>query len=256
MAISPTWHPRSEPPVLGDDVVHVWRVPLDVDSSLQDHCQSVLNDEEQQRADRFRASRQTQRFVVARGTLRHLLGVYLETDPRRLTFTYGEHGKPQLASCTQDLHFNVSHSGGVALMAFVRGREVGVDVERTEREVGWERVARRFFAGPELEELMALPAEQRRSGFFRCWTSKEAYMKATGRGITLGLGNFAVRVDPARPAKLLWLATDQVDTGRVDTGQVDDWWLAQVDPGPGTAGALCLGGGPLKVETYARSLSK
>ncbi len=228
------------PPPLAVDTLHLWRIDLDSTESVLQRCRDVLAEDECKRADRFRASRQSQRFAVTRGTLRHLLSAYLNTTPRELGLAYAAHGKPYLESPQADLRFNVSHSGGVALMAFARGRDVGVDVERTMRDVGWEAVAKRFFARPELAELMALPTDQRRSGFFRCWTSKEAYMKATGRGITLGLDNFVVRVDPARPAQLLAAAE----------GNEDDWWLTEVAPGTGMAGALCVAGGPLRVEFF------
>lgn len=228
------------PPHLEPDIVHLWRVDLDTSEAVEKCCHRVLADDERARADRFRASQQSRRFAVTRGTLRHLLSAYLHTTPKQLRFAYGTHGKPYLELPQTDLCFNVSHSGGVALMAFARARDLGVDVERTLRDVGWESVAKRFFADPELTELMALPAAQRRAGFFRCWTSKEAYMKATGRGIALGLGNFVVRVDPAHPAELLATAE----------GGAGDWWLTQVEPGMDMAGALCVAGGPLEVQYF------
>ena len=232
------WRSVDRPPGIAGDDVHLWRIDLDASDAVYEGCHALLDDGERARADRFRASRQSQRFAVARGTLRRLLGAYLETEPHQLEFAYAEHGKPFLQHPKTDLHFNVSHSGNAALMVFARGRDLGVDVERTQREVGWERVARRFFAGPELVELMALNPDQRRSGFFRCWTSKEAYMKATGRGITLGLGKFVVRVDPSLPAELL-LAVE---------GSAHHWWLQDVDPGPAMAGALCVSGGEPNID--------
>ena len=234
------WLAMGTPPPLEPDLVHLWRVNLDTSEAVEECGLRVLADDERARADRFRASQQSRRFAVTRGSLRHLLSAYLHTNPKQLRFAYGTHGKPYLEFPQTDLRFNVSHSGGVALMAFARARDLGVDVERTRRDVGWERVAKRFFADPELNELMALPADQRRSGFFRCWTSKEAYMKATGRGITLGLGNFVVRVDPAHPAELLSTAE----------GGAGDWWLTQVEPGMGLAGALCVAGGRLEVQYF------
>ncbi|MBT4097330.1 MAG: 4'-phosphopantetheinyl transferase superfamily protein [Gemmatimonadetes bacterium] len=234
------WVAVNAPPQLEHDVVHLWRVDLDTCEAAEKRCRSVLAADEHARADRFRASRQSRRFAVTRGTLRHILSGYLHTTPKQLRFAYGTHGKPYLESPQADVRFNVSHSGGVALMAFARVRDLGVDVERTMRDVGWEQVAERFFADSELDQLRALPGDQRRSGFFRCWTSKEAYMKATGRGITLGLGNFIVRVDPALPAELLSTAE----------GGAGDWWLTQVEPGAGMAGALCVAGGPLEVQYF------
>ena len=104
-------------------------------------------------------------------------------------------------------------------------------MERTTRGVSWERVARRFFEGRERAVLQALPAAERRAAFFRCWTRKEAFVKATGRGVTQGLRTFAVSLDPERAA-LTWL----------QDGDPADWGMADVDAGPEYAAAVCAAG--------------
>jgi 4'-phosphopantetheinyl transferase len=151
---------------------------------------------------------------------------------------YGTHGKPFLASPDDGLDFNLSHSGRWLLFAFARGRAVGVDVESMDRAVDWDAVARRFFSAREQAALQSLPAEQRRGAFFRCWTRKEAYLKATGQGVTLGLSRFAVTLAPGGPAALAW----------VEEGDPQGWSIADVDPEPGYAGALCAQGAGWQVR--------
>ena len=104
-------------------------------------------------------------------------------------------------------------------------------MERTGRDVSWERVARRFFERRELEALRSLPPAERRAAFFRGWTSKEAFVKATGRGVTQGLRTFAVSLDPDAAA-LTW----------IQDGDPADWGMADVDAGPGHAAAVCAAG--------------
>ena len=126
----------------------------------------------------------------------------------------------------------MAHSGQVALVALARGREVGVDVEQTGREVAWEQVARRFFAPSEWAALEALPEARRRGGFFACWTRKEAYLKARGRGLSVGLSTFAVSLRP-EDGHLTWSAGDPL---------ASEWWLVGLEPGEGYAGAVCARG--------------
>jgi 4'-phosphopantetheinyl transferase len=225
------WEPVATPPALGPTDVHVWRARLDESLPQQTACRAALTSHENARADEYLFDEPRQRFIAARGTLRILLGRYLSVSPREVEFVYGEHGKPRLAQPVSDLTFNVSHSGKRLLLAFGRERELGVDVERTRRDVSWERVARRFFDEREATALFSLPEEERRQAFFRCWTRKEAYMKATGHGVALGLSSFAVSLAPDR-AELVWMRE----------GEPADWGLTDVDVGDGYAGALCAAG--------------
>ena len=225
------WEAVATPPSLHTGEVHVWRTALEADGDRQRECLETLAPAERERAAAFNFEAPRRRFIVARGSLRALLACYLDVGPRELVFVYGEHGKPALAAAT-DLTFNLSHSGDLLLLACTRGRDLGIDVERTQREVRWEQVAHRFFAERELADLLALPEAQQRNAFFRCWTRKEAYMKATGHGVALGLSNFAVSLAPDTPPALVWL----------QHGRPDDWRLADVEVGPGYAGALCAAG--------------
>lgn len=184
---------------------------------------SLLSPDELQRAGRFRFDIDRNSYIVSRGTLRSLLGSYLNVPPRQLRFTYSEYGRPSLANETpgSKIDFNVSHSRRVALIAFARGRQIGVDVEYVRRGFGTSEVAERFFSTVERHALRELPHEQRHDAFFRCWTRKEAFIKALGEGLSHPLDQFDVSLAPGSPAVLL--AT------RPDSHEVHRWKLWNID---------------------------
>jgi 4'-phosphopantetheinyl transferase len=194
------WQTTGSSPHLKEGDVHVWRLPLDQPGEHGTYLRSLLSADEEERAQRFRFPRDRERFVVCRGLLRVLLGRYLSCHPGRLRFAYGAHGKPALAggAAAGRLCFNVAHSEGLALIAVARGREVGVDLECLRPETATEQLATSCFSARELEALRALPQQVRTEAFFRCWTRKEAYLKATGTGLSLGLDRFDVTLRPLR----------------------------------------------------------
>jgi len=196
---------------------------------------SVLAPEERARADRYLFPEDRRKFIVARGVLRSLLGEYLRVPPHAVNFHYRVHGKPCVAPpCANPVLFNLSHSGELALLAFARDREIGVDVERLRPRENLLPLAERFFAATECAMLQGLTGESQLQGFFHCWTRKEAYIKAKGCGLSLPLHRFAVTLRPNEPARLLF-ADDEIDSGA-------SWGLWNLDPAPGYVGALALEG--------------
>jgi len=189
------WLPRDE--------VHVWRVSLDQPQRLAE-LEALLAPDERQRAARLRFKEDRDHFVIARGSLRRLLGKYLNLNPADLDFSYSAYGKPLLdISLSGDLRFNLSHSHGLALLAFARGRDLGIDVEFVRRDVDAEQIAEHFFSPAEAACLRALPADKKVEAFFNCWTRKEAFVKARGEGLSLPLDQFDVSLAPGEPAALL-----------------------------------------------------
>jgi 4'-phosphopantetheinyl transferase len=178
---------------LSEDAVHVWLASLDVGAARAGALGRHLSCDEVDRARRLRFGRDQSRFVVARGILRELVGRYLGVEPRRVRFHYGARGKPRLEE--DALAISVSRTGNRACFAFARGREVGVDIERMRHDFPCERVAAAFFSAAEVAALVAFPPRERCGAFFRCWTRKEAYLKARGDGLTVDLGSFDVSLD-------------------------------------------------------------
>jgi 4'-phosphopantetheinyl transferase len=216
--------------------IHVWRASLDQPLPSLETLQSTLTGDEQQRAARFVFEHDRERFIVARGVLRAILGRYLDVRAEHLRFDYGAAGKPALAQgfAGQGLRFNLSHSHGLALYALTSGRSIGVDVERINSNVDVEQIAKVIFAPAEIAELLSIPAAQRRRAFFSCWTRKEAYAKARGEGLSLPGDQFQVSLAPGAPAALLRTHWDAHEPSR--------WSLYDVDAGQEYAGALAAEG--------------
>lgn len=164
--------------------------------------ESLLSAEERERQAAFRFEHLRRDFAVAHGTLRLLLGRYTGADPAKLRFSRGAKGKPALIEAARDLQFNLSHSGRLVVFAFCYGERVGIDVERMRPMRDLEAIAKRFFRADEVADLLSLPEEDREPGFFRCWTRKEAYIKAVGDGISLGLDSFRVTFLPGQSPAL------------------------------------------------------
>ena len=215
--------------------VHLWRVDL-ASVAEQKRWDDILSVDERARATRFHFSRDRQYFTATRALLRTILGGYLDSDPQALRFQYSEKEKPSLTApqSGNPVEFNVSHSGDVALLAFARGRDIGVDVERLRENFDHEAIARRFFSEQEQRQLAALAPADRYHGFFRCWTRKEAYIKARGTGLSLPLRQFDVSLKPGDLNALL--AT------RPESSEASQWVLRDVSAGEGYVGAVCVQG--------------
>ena len=224
-----TWADPPETPSLEKGTVHVWRVALDQANDGLERFRATLESHELERAGRFHFEKHRRQFIVARGFLRSVVARYLETQPAALRFSYGAYGKPALAS-EHVLRFNLSHSHEVALLALALDAELGVDVEHIRADFATEDVARRFFSTAEVAALSVLPPEEMATAFFRCWTRKEAYIKAIGKGLSQELSDFDVTLTPGVAPALL----------RAKDDDVSRWVLSDLDVGEGYAGALAV----------------
>lgn len=219
------------PPLAPADV-HVWRVRLDRPG---EPYRTLLSSDERERADRFRFPEDRDHFTVARATLRLVLAGYLDADPRALAFEYEAHGKPRISGPNPvALRFNLSHSHDRALIAAALGREVGVDIECLRRPVADDKIAQRFFSPQEAQALAHLPPTEQAAAFFRCWTRKEAYLKARGDGIYYGLRHFTVSLRPGDEPALL--------ANTLHPDEVARWSMRAVDAGPEFAACVAAEG--------------
>ncbi|HUN60381.1 MAG TPA: 4'-phosphopantetheinyl transferase superfamily protein [Candidatus Sulfotelmatobacter sp.] len=184
--------------------LHVWRISLEVSSDSLAGYSTLLSADELARADRYVFGRDRHQFIVARGTLRLLLGRYLHISPSSIHFEFGPYGKPFLGEEFQasKLKFNVSHAYGLGLFAFTISGECGIDVEKIRPEFATREVAKNYFSAQEISELDALSPSLFATGFFECWTRKEAYLKARGAGLQIPLDSFAVTATPGRRPEL------------------------------------------------------
>lgn len=200
-----TWQPAPAALDLGPTAVHVWRVPLAPAPAEVDALARTLDADERQRAARFYFERDRRSFTVARGALRTLLGRYLDAPATAIQFGYRDKGKPYLVVPGQrDLRFNLSHSGSYALIAVAWDRELGVDVELRRSIPDLVSLAQTSFSPREFAEFRALPITEHTEAFFTCWSRKEAFIKATGEGVSQ-LADFDVTLRPGDPAELRWI---------------------------------------------------
>ncbi|MEX2315824.1 MAG: 4'-phosphopantetheinyl transferase superfamily protein [Pirellulales bacterium] len=186
-------------------------MPLDTDDANLALATLNLSADERERAKRFQNDWARRRFVTTRAALRTILARYLSTSPLDIDFAVDASGKPRLGGKLRSrnriagadgLRFNVAHSGGLALIAVALNCEIGVDVEQL-RTVNWfTQIAGRYFHPLEVAALLAEPPSAQPAAFLRCWTSKEAVLKAVGVGITGPLDRFQV---PLRPQHGTWI---------------------------------------------------
>jgi 4'-phosphopantetheinyl transferase len=220
-------------PIAGG-TVEVVLVRLDAELAALAELAQCLSDGERLRASRFVFERDRRRFIVGRARLRHLLASRLGVQPDAVDLIYGPRGKPALSRrfVNSDLRFNVSHSEDVAVYAFSRGREIGVDVEAVRELRDADDIAARFFSRRENEAYLALLPRDRPLGFFNCWTRKEAFIKALGGGLYYPLDCFDVSLAPDEPARIL----------RVENtpGNECAWCMDNFSPAPGFVAAVVI----------------
>ena len=188
--------------------IDVWSVDLEAPAAAVERFASLLAPGETERANRFRFEHLRRHFTVARGALRIFLGRYLGVAPANVELSTGPRGKPAVVAA-EALSFNVSHSGTIAMFAFTRGGEIGVDVEAMRPMPDLLDLANRFFCAEETAELMSLPAPDRERAFFRCWTRKESYIKAIGEGLHVPLDRFRVTLRPEEGARFVHIDHDE-----------------------------------------------
>lgn len=165
--------------------VHVWFFSL-IPASPEDQTLVLLSTDERERARRLHFERDRTRFVVARSRVRRILGTCLGVAPDQIRFCYGTRGKPEVAEPASDLYFNLGHSGDWAILA-IAGEPVGVDLEKIDPRVKITELARHFFSAEDLDWLLAQPEQRRQRAFFRLWVTREAWLKATGDGLSFPL---------------------------------------------------------------------
>ena len=201
----PHWPLPTTFPSLLPDQVHVWRASLEGSPAQIAYYQQLLSADELARAQRFIFERDQRRFIIARGTLRILLGSYLSIPYRDIVFGYTAHGKPYLSQpmAIDDLRFNLSHARELAVYAFTHRSRIGIDIEYQRPLPNVTQLAATVFSPHELAVFEALPDHLQLPAFYTCWTRKEAFIKAIGDGLSYPLDRFDVSLAPDEPAQLL-----------------------------------------------------
>ena len=226
---SPPGDPGRE---LSGGQVHVWRISIDPRISAPRVLarRSVLTDDERARADRFYTPDLATRWLLGRSALRSILGRYTGVPPSALALVAEAHGKPAIDPTVMARQpstlpaFNLTHAGELALLAVSRAMPLGIDVERVRAVRDASGIAERFFSPVERDQFRRLDPDDRDRGFFRCWTRKEAFIKAIGEGLSRPLATFDVDFAAGCPARLRRIGSDPAEAAA--------WWMAAFEPAP------------------------
>lgn len=230
------------------DVVQIWQIPLQVTESTLNKYFTCLSQDEKSRANRFKFVDDKRRYVVARGTLRHLLSQAFDQTPGAIAFCYGKYGKPAIdkaliATAEQpcDFHFNLSHSGELALCVLGYQQKVGIDIERLKPISRLEGMMDRCLSAAEAAQVKAMPVEKHLRAFLQRWTCKEAYLKAIGLGLIQSMQTVEVQLAPPRLV-------------RVPEDCAEGWHLDLIDLPEDYVGAVVVAGqSKLQVHQWAHS---
>jgi 4'-phosphopantetheinyl transferase len=234
-----TWPASGILTAISADEVHLWGWPLQtVAEDLSAHVE-ILEPAELERMHRFHFARDRERYAVAHANLRRILGGYLHQPARTINFHANRFGKPELAGNASSLHFSLSHSHSLAVLAVAQGLPLGVDVEEV-RSIEPE-VAATHFSAIELSQLSQLTGDAWLDGFYRCWTRKEAILKAEGVGLHRALDSFDVGLLPGAPAELLGTRMRFLYP----------WKLHDVSPAPGAIAALATAFGEARITCFS-----
>lgn len=226
------WTTTDTLPTLDAHDIHVWCMSLTCAESELAHHRRLLSEDEIRRADKFLFDRHRRRFTVGRSQLRQVLARYTNLDPAQIDFEYSGLGKPRLAGTNlgHGLCFNFSNSHERALLAVARDVEVGIDIERMRYMENLAGLAERFFAATEREYILGQTDPAQTTSFFRCWTRKEAFLKAIGKGLTFPLRDVTVELRPEAKVRIVNINDPNENA--------PDWTLDHVELEPEYVGAI------------------
>lgn len=172
--------------------LHIWALPLDQPAPPP----GELAADEQAHAERYRCPLARATFIQTRTELRRLLGRYLELSPLAVVLDHGAQGKPRLGAGMAALHFNVSHSGQLALIALSHA-PVGIDLEWLQADLDWRELLPACCHPAELADFQNITDAEGRARLLRLWTAKEAYLKGRGEGLSLPLTDVRLHTSAA-----------------------------------------------------------
>ena len=188
---------------LNENEITIWWTLCNSHNGRIEKLYSYLSNDECNRAMRLKFNIDRHQFVVSRAILRELLSSYLGVSPQKIMLGYNSFGKPEIVDPPSKINFSVSHSHNLIIYGLALGVNLGVDVEKVVADFPSMEIAKSFFSEEELKNLSILKQPAFQEAFFSCWTLKEAYLKATGHGLTRKLNDFCVSFGPNRPALLL-----------------------------------------------------
>ena len=218
---------------LSSSCVHIWNVSTLISEKQELAYLKLLSEDEKAKASSFRFTKDRRIYITSRGVLRSLSGQYLKQLPEDIVFDYEVHGKPQFRVDTM-VRFNVSHSENYVVIGFVHESEIGIDVEYLKKNFDVLELGQNFFSNDEIDTLEAMAAKDQYDGFYRCWTRKEAFIKAKGMGLSFPLDAFSVSLDNNTTALLEKTAWNPIESR--------EWDMFSFSPGKGYIAAVAIKG--------------
>jgi 4'-phosphopantetheinyl transferase len=236
------WYSPPENIKLRSDEVHIWLLSLHMEESSVENLRQILSGDELKRAGKFLFQKDRNHFIACRGLLRNILALYLNIDPGEIKFSYNSYGKPSLYGSTKKISFNLSNSHGMAIYGLTLNRETGIDIEHIPKDFSWEEIVKNFFSEREITDLYKTPIYMRKKAFFSCWTRKEAYIKARGKGLSIPLDSFDVSLMPGEKAELLEVRGKREEKCR--------WFLKEIFIDSDYVAAIAVEGQELKFKYW------
>ena len=186
------------------DAIHLWSCFCDeiTDSGLLSKYNSLMEEHEKTRHQRFHFEKHQHQYLVTRALVRTVLSLYADIEPDQWRFTKNQYGRPEISPLVPgqkpylNLRFNLSHADGLIICGVTTNREIGVDVENLTRSNDLLGIADRYFSSTEVKDLFSQPAYRQTQRFFDYWTLKESYIKARGMGLSLPLDQFSFHIQP------------------------------------------------------------
>lgn len=209
------------------DTIEVWHGNINVADAAYRSYWRVLDSDEQARAGKFKNDLLRRRYVEVHGRLRKLLARILNEAPEKINIKTAEHGKPYLVD-TPELVFNLSHSADLMVIAVGRNCQLGVDIEICKPKSSFTGLVDKCFAKEEIAYWSKFSEAQQVVEFYHFWTRKEAFVKATGRGISLGLSLCVI--NPENPTRFLRVPKD--------CGEASSWYAQDLELGLDVCSAL------------------
>lgn len=225
------------------DTVDVWRYNLDIDDDAFDSFKLILSTEELERFNKYLINPvNARRFIAGRGILRKILSLYTGTSPEKIRFRYSSNGKPDLVQQKIDerIYFSLSHTGNVSMCAVSLNRLIGIDIERIKDDIEYRDIAMRYFTRNEFDALIKLPEERQLISFYRCWTCKEAYVKAKGETMWEFMNKIEFEVDPEKAPAFIYSEFDPDEPSR--------WFITDINAGSQYVSALSIQGKFTKIR--------
>lgn len=240
--------------ILQDNDVHLWLTrPKEItESTLLASYQLLLSADEKKKQQRYRFAKDRHNCLVTRAFVRCVLSQYADLQPAEWIFENGRHGKPEISNSSLPLRFNLSHTEEMIVCAVILHKDIGCDIESRSRIAELKSIARRYFSASEVKALLALPTTQQQTRFFEYWTLKEAYVKATGQGLSVPLDAFSFNIGRTDVTKHnIQIALNFAQEGQENSS--GNWFSCLFYPDDTHCVALCVNRGIIQ-HSYTLSV--